>query len=100
MFDQGAKFKFSDQSQPAKITIEVGDYRVTMTGKLEPPEVNRYLKDDFDTSAYLSGHNLKDIGGEMFYRKNVNMHLKDPEGFKVERFRWSIPVEIRPRIEE
>lgn len=88
------------ETQQAKITVEVGDYRVTMNGQLEPPQNHQISLNDYDEHGdYLTDHNM-----DRFFindvRRYVIMKLGKPENIKVERFKWSIPVQRKPWVED
>ena len=82
---------FNAEQQEAKITIEIGDYRVTMEGQIEPPTVTT---ERFETGLYLKDNsnygNLQEI----------LMKIRPKGQVVVKQFRWSIPIAIPPRIEE
>lgn len=87
MFDKG----FTGELQEAKITIEVGDYRITMEGEMKPP-----IKKDVynDKIRLLKDSVFRDI------ETTVDMSIQHPKNIAVEQWRWTIPIAIPPRIEK
>lgn len=75
-------------TQDAKVTIEVGDYKVTMSGKLSPPELESFSKRD-DIFA---------LQPDVY--KNIHFNMVPRSEILIERVRWTIPIAIRPRIEK
>lgn len=81
---------FIDEYQDAKVTIEVGDYRVTLEGKMKAP----IKHDDYHDEIRLAGTPpFSDV------ETRVDMSIRVPRNIKIEQWRWTIPVAIRPRIE-
>lgn len=82
---------FIDEYQDAKVTIEVGDYRVTMEGKMKAP-----IKHDeyHDEIRFAKDSVFKDV------ETTVDMTVKHPRNIKIEQWRWTIPVALKPRIEK
>jgi len=74
--------------QDAKITIEVGDYRVTMSGKMNPPNIKSYSQRD----------DIWSLEPDVY--KNVELNIVPRSVIKIERIKWTIPLAIRPRIEK
>lgn len=83
---------FKGNPMDAKITIEVGDFIVTMQGELDPPIVKTHR---WDNDFY---HHDKGMATDGI--TEINMNLKPSKVMKIERVRWTIPITIRPRIEE
>lgn len=83
---------FKGDPMDVKITIEVGDFNVTMQGKLDPPVVKTHR---WDNDFY---HHDKGMASDGI--TEIAMNLKPDVGMKIERVRWTIPLAIRPRIEE
>lgn len=81
--------------EKAKITIEIGDYKVKMEGYLDPPTITT---DRFEGDFY----SRRKFGTENVYNEMQEILLKlRPKGsIDIEQFRWSIPIAIPPRIEE
>lgn len=82
---------FKKDSMDAKITIEVGDYQVMMEGMLAPPSVKTHR---WDNEFYHHDQGIMSDG-----LTEISLILKPTEVIKIERFKWSIPLTIRPRIE-
>ncbi len=86
---------FKEDLQNAKITIEIGDYLVTVEGDLEPPTVR--------TDRFEQGlHNRAWPRDPIIFNELSEILLKmRPKGNMVaKRFRWVIPLATKPRIEE
>lgn len=79
---------------PAKVTIEVGDYKVSMEGHLDPPEFNADYEDI----------RIDDYGMTMLRQRatsrNFAFNVKNFKNAKYERIKWSVPIATPPRIEE
>lgn len=86
---------FGYDHQDAKITIEIGDYKVSLEGSLEPPTIttDRFEENLYSRRKYASDNIYNDI-------QEVMMKLKPKGNIKVHQWRWSIPIAIPPRIEE
>ncbi len=86
---------FKEDLQNAKITIEVGDYLVTVEGDLEPPVVRT---DRFEQGLHNRGWNREPI---IFNELSELLLKMRPKGnLMAKRFRWTIPLAIKPRIEK
>lgn len=83
-----------DESKDAKITIDVDDYRITISGKLEPP-VSQYNNDsnDYIYRDYVYPHR------NLYARKSIDLSVINPDNIMIEQIRWRIPLSIKPRIE-
>lgn len=86
---------FGYDYQEAKITIEVGDYKVSLEGQLEPPTVttDRFEENVFGRRKFVESMTYNDI-------QEVVLKLKPKGKIDVNQWRWSIPIAIPPRIEE
>lgn len=86
---------FNKENQEAKITIEIGNYKVIMEGSLEPPEITT---DRFEENIY----SRRNFAGGLAYNdmREVSLRLRPKSNIKIQQFRWSIPLAIPPRIEE
>lgn len=86
---------FGYDSQEAKITIEVGDYKVSLEGHLEPPTIttDRFEENLYSRRKYTSESIYNDI-------QEIMMKLRPKGKIEIHQWRWSIPVAIPPRIEE
>lgn len=81
--------------EEAKITIEVGDYKVKMEGYLDPPTITT---DRFEGDFY----SRRKFGTEQAYNdiQEVLLKLRPKGKINIEQFRWSIPIAIAPRLEK
>lgn len=86
---------FGHEYQEAKITIEVGDFKVTMEGQLEPPTVttDRFEQDIYSRRAFPGGSIYNDI-------QEILLKLKPKGKININQWRWTIPLVTPPRIEE
>lgn len=82
--------------EEAKITIEIGDYKVKMEGYLDPPTITTdRFQGDFYSRRKASGDTY--TYGEM---QEVLLRLRPKGNMDIKKWRWSIPIAIPPRIEE
>ncbi len=81
--------------EKAKITIEIGDYKVNMQGYLDPPTIttDRFEGDFYSRRNFGVDHVYNDL-------QEVLLKLKPKGKIDIQQFRWSIPIAIPPRIEE
>lgn len=79
-----------EQYQKAEVTIVIGDYKITMNGEMKPPLKHDKYHDEIRFDRDLS---FRDV------ETTVNMSIRSPNNIEVERWRWIIPVAIKPRIE-
>lgn len=81
--------------EEAKITIEIGDYKVKMEGYLDPPAITT---DRFEGDFY----SRRKFGTDQVYNdiQEVLLKLRPKGKIDIEQFRWSIPIAIAPRIEK
>lgn len=73
--------------QEAKITIEVGDYKITMDGTLDTPNIK----------SYTNNKDIWKMGPDVW--KSIEFNVVPRSDVNVERVKWTIPIKIRPRIE-
>lgn len=86
--------KLFDESKNASITINVDDYRITMSGKLKPP-ISQYSH-DLDPDSYRDyTYPYRSLSA----RKSIDLSLINPDDIVIEQVRWRIPLSIKPRIE-
>lgn len=86
---------FGHEYQEAKITIEIGDYKISMQGQLDPPAVKT---DRFEEGIYTR----RNFGNSNIYNdiEEILLKLKPTSKIEAVQWRWTIPVAIPPRIEE
>jgi hypothetical protein len=86
---------FGNEYQDAKITIEIGDYKVTMEGQMHPPEIitDRFEENIFSRRKFEGGLVYNDM-------REVNMKLRPKGKIDIKQWRWTIPLATPPRIEQ
>lgn len=86
---------FGQDYQEAKITIEVGDYKVSMEGQLEPPTIttDRFQENIFSRRKFADVMTQNEL-------QEVLLRLKPKGKININQWRWSIPIAVPPRIEE
>ncbi len=81
------------QQEYAEMTIKVGDFIVTVKGRLEPPTLTT---ERFNKNLYSLGY--KDALGSDI--EEIDFKIKPTGKMVTQRWRWTIPVAIKPKIEE
>lgn len=74
--------------QEAKISIEVGDWKISMEGTIDTPVIE----------SYTQRKDIWKMGPDIY--KNVKFSIVPRTDILVEQVRWTIPIAIRPRIEK
>jgi hypothetical protein len=82
---------FDGSFEEAKVTIEIGDYKVTMEGQMEPPTVK--------TERFERGLYLKEASNYGSLQE-VLMKIRPKGQIDIKQWRWTIPLSTPPRIEQ
>lgn len=69
------------------ITIDLGDYKISITGDIETPLVK----------SHVNNYEAWKMGPDVY--KQINFCIVPRSDVYVEKVRWVIPIAIKPRIE-
>jgi hypothetical protein len=87
---------FYNEPQEARITVDIGDFRITMNGMLEPPTIDKKM----DNSNFIYERDFYGLSNPYVPLSSwINLKLKTSDSVKIDQIKWEIPIAKKAWIE-